>query len=269
MVGWSSMASAICSAIWRLSARPSATAAKRASASARSLGLAPMVFWSSPWSVSWSGCSSVLPGTWSVVARASVSCRCSSVQPLAAPPGVFENRRGESHRGFESLLLRQRHRSAGSPCVRGVVATNSLRRARGGTGDDATELHERAAGAARALPGCGWPVVLAARVLASGNDAAKRHDCAAGAARALPGCGWQRVLALRWWRMVAMRPKGTNVRLAPPAPSRAAVGGGSTRTVRGWLAALRSSVAWPGRRADPASFRALAAGHHGPARAPR
>jgi hypothetical protein len=49
--------------------------------------------------------------------------------------------------------------------------------------------------AARALPGCGWRVVLAARVVASGNDVPKGHECAAGAARALPGCGWRVVLA--------------------------------------------------------------------------
>jgi hypothetical protein len=57
------------------------------------------------------------------------------------------------------------------------------------SGNDACDRHECAAGAARALPGCGWQPVLAPRVVASGNDVAKRHACAAGAARALPGCG--------------------------------------------------------------------------------
>jgi hypothetical protein len=32
-------------------------------------------------------------------------------------------------------------------------------------------------------------------VLACGNDTSKRYECAAGAARALPGCGWQVVHA--------------------------------------------------------------------------
>jgi hypothetical protein len=59
------------------------------------------------------------------------------------------------------------------------------------SGNDAPERHECAAGAARALPGCGWQLVLVARVVAEGNDAAERHECAAGAARALRGCGWQ------------------------------------------------------------------------------
>jgi hypothetical protein len=96
----------------------------------------------------------------------------------------------------------------------------------------------------------------AVAALAGDNDAPRRPGCAAGAARALPGCGWQRVRrcgggvrqrcvqtargggwrrprppglrlaagsAVRWWRGATMRPSGTSVRLAPPAPSRAAV----------------------------------------------
>jgi hypothetical protein len=63
----------------------------------------------------------------------------------------------------------------------------------GSAGNDAPKRHECAAGAARALSGCGWQVVLPTLLVASGNDAAKRHECAAGAARALSGCGWQLV----------------------------------------------------------------------------
>jgi hypothetical protein len=59
-------------------------------------------------------------------------------------------------------------------------------------GGDAFEWDECAAGAARALPGCGWQLVPGA-VVAGDNDAPERHECAAGAARALPGCGWQLV----------------------------------------------------------------------------
>jgi hypothetical protein len=61
-------------------------------------------------------------------------------------------------------------------------------------------------------------------LLTGGNDAPNRYECAAGAARALRGCGWQLVLAPRWWRGETTSPNGTRVRLAPPAPSRAAVG---------------------------------------------
>jgi hypothetical protein len=69
----------------------------------------------------------------------------------------------------------------------------------------------------------------AVAVLAGDNDAPRRRECAAGAARALPGCGWQLVLSVRWRRVATMRPDGASVRLAPPAPSRAAVGCGSWR----------------------------------------
>jgi hypothetical protein len=99
----------------------------------------------------------------------------------------------------------------------------------GSAGNDAPKRHECAAGAARALSGCGWQVVLPTLLVASGNDAAKRHECAAGAARALSGCGWQRVLSVRWWRQETTHPKGPSVRLAPPAPSRAAAGSRSCR----------------------------------------
>jgi hypothetical protein len=69
----------------------------------------------------------------------------------------------------------------------------------------------------------------AVAVLAGDNDAPRRRECAAGAARALPGCGWQVVLSVRWRRVATMRPDDTTVRLAPPSPSRAAAGSGSWR----------------------------------------
>jgi hypothetical protein len=70
------------------------------------------------------------------------------------------------------------------------------------------------------------------RVGSAGDNASRRRDCAAGAARALPGCGWQPVLSVRWWRRETTRQGDATVRLAPPAPSPAAAGSWCARRRR-------------------------------------
>jgi hypothetical protein len=74
------------------------------------------------------------------------------------------------------------------------------------------------AGAARAVASWGDERCMS-RSWAKRDDAFEWDECAAGAARALPGCGWQVVLATRWWRRATTRPDGTSVSLAHAAPA--------------------------------------------------
>jgi hypothetical protein len=78
-------------------------------------------------------------------------------------------------------------------------------------------------------PGLRLAGVAGGAVLAGGNGAPRQHD---GAPGRYESCGWRRPRphglrlaagsAVRWWRGATTRPNGTGVRLAPPAPSRAA-----------------------------------------------
>jgi hypothetical protein len=65
-------------------------------------------------------------------------------------------------------------------CLVGPGGDGERHRARSwASGNDELGGDECTAGAARALPGCGWQSVLGA-VVARGNDARERHGCAAG-----------------------------------------------------------------------------------------